>query len=224
MFFIFYTSVPVNMNCKKMMDGNLNTQVSDVRNKCSYFSFFFSIRQFHHYTIFYIYICNYLFFWKSVYSWIKINLIYVAKYWMLKKMSSVELMLCSVLWNWTKEPAGIEINMVIDEHSVHNIPFQRNKIDVKWPTVLIKTEPISGWLLYRRHFPLKIKKYHEKGKNKIMNLRWSSNFTWKLQVWSVSGFMFIPANSTSLKGTVQPDFRPPVFFIIRTGLGYWPMG
>ena len=149
------------------MDGNLNTQVSDVRNKCSYFSFFFSIRQFHHYTIFYIYICNYLFFWKSVYSWIKINLIYVAKYWMLKKMSSVELMLCSVLWNWTKEPAGIEINMVIDEHSVHNIPFQRNKIDVKWPTVLIKTEPISGWLLYRRHFPLKIKNITKRDKTKL---------------------------------------------------------
>ena len=28
-----------------------------------------------------------------------------------------------------------------------------------------------------------------------------------------------------LKGTVQRDFfRPPVFFIIRTSLGHWPMG
>ena len=26
----------------------------------------------------------------------------------------------------------------------------------------------------------------------------------------------------TLKGTVQRDFRPPVFFIIRTGLGHWP--
>ena len=27
-----------------------------------------------------------------------------------------------------------------------------------------------------------------------------------------------------IKGTVQRDFRPPVFFIIPTGLGHWPMG
>ena len=27
-----------------------------------------------------------------------------------------------------------------------------------------------------------------------------------------------------LKGTVQRDFRPPVFFIIPTGLGHWLMG
>ena len=26
------------------------------------------------------------------------------------------------------------------------------------------------------------------------------------------------------KGTVQRDFRPTVFFIIQTSLGYWPMG
>ena len=26
-----------------------------------------------------------------------------------------------------------------------------------------------------------------------------------------------------LKGTVQRDFRPPVLFIIRTSLGYWPV-
>ena len=31
-------------------------------------------------------------------------------------------------------------------------------------------------------------------------------------------------NIWTFKGTVQQDFRPPVFFIIRTGMGYWPMG
>ena len=29
---------------------------------------------------------------------------------------------------------------------------------------------------------------------------------------------------TDFKGTVQQDFRPPVFFILWTSLGHWPMG
>ena len=48
---------------------------------------------------------------------------------------------------------------------IHNNPFQRNKIDVRWPTALIKT--ISGWLLYRRHFPLKIKNITKRDKTKL---------------------------------------------------------
>ena len=27
-----------------------------------------------------------------------------------------------------------------------------------------------------------------------------------------------------VKGTVQQDFWTPIFFIIRTNLGHWPMG
>ena len=40
-------------------------------------------------------------------------------------------------------------------------------------------------------------------------------------IWTVYKFFFTIG---VLIGTVQRDFRPPCFFIIRTGLGHWLMG
>ena len=34
---------------------------------------------------------------------------------------------------------------------------------------------------------------------------------------------FYKVNLGIFKGTVQQDFRPPVFYIIRTGLSHWPV-
>ena len=45
-----------------------------------------------------------------------------------------------------------------------------------------------------------------------------------LQKQLLSVYFFTVSLHTSVRGTVHRDFWPPVFFIIQTGLGHWPMG
>ena len=68
------------------------------------------------------------------------------------------------------------------------------------------------------HFNWNFNSFKAKSEALFEGYNWhTENVYYSTEMWTMLIFL-------TFKGTVQRDFRTPVFFIIWTSLGFWPMG